>query len=88
MAHEAAIDGAGRIGRKFVGRGVIVKRGVCPPFVLGNLLLSFSMKKTSCRLSGILTEKGASVLFFGFHSIFAILAPSGKGLPLPGMLAR
>src|SRR5207247_5502048 len=31
------------------------------------------------------TEKGASVLFFGFHSILAILEPSGKGFPLPGM---
>jgi len=26
--------------------------------------------------------------FFGFQWIFAILAPSGKGLPLPGMPAR
>src|SRR5207247_5514929 len=33
----------------------------------------------------IRTEKGASVLFFGFHSILAILEPSGKGFPLPGM---
>ena len=51
-------------------------------------MLFFSMKKTSCKVSGILTEKGASVLFFGFHSIFAILEPSGKGLPLPGTPAR
>jgi hypothetical protein len=58
------------------------------PFVSGNLLLSFSMKKMSCRVSGTLTEKGASVLFFGFHSIFAILEPSGKSLPLPGTPAR
>src|SRR5262252_3598993 len=35
------------------------------------------MKKTSCKFSGILTSKGASVLFFGFHSIFAIFDPSG-----------
>ena len=46
------------------------------------------MRKTSCKTSGILTEKGASVLFFGFHSIFAILEPSGKGFPLPGTPAR
>jgi hypothetical protein len=44
-------------------------------------LLSFSIKNTSCKLSGILTSNGASVLFFGFHSIFAIFDPSGKGLP-------
>src|SRR3984957_15831113 len=50
-------------------------------------MLSFSIKNMSCKLSGILTSKGASVLFFGFHSIFAIFDPSGKGLPLPGMPA-
>ena len=27
---------------------------------------------------------GVRLLFFGFQWIFAILAPSGKGLPLPG----
>src|ERR1700722_6810462 len=38
----------------------------------------------SCKVSGTFTEKGASVLFFSFHSIFAILEPSGNGMPLPG----
>src|ERR1700726_718409 len=37
--------------------------------------------------SGTWTAKGASVLFFGFHWSFAIMAPSGKGWPLPGMPA-
>jgi hypothetical protein len=54
------------------------------PLLAGNLALSFSMKKTFFRVSGTSTEKGASVLFFGIHWIFAILEPSGKGLPLPG----
>src|SRR5215468_4126055 len=46
------------------------------------------MNSTSLRVpgtvSGVLAEKGASVIFFGVHSILAILEPSGKGLPLPG----
>src|SRR6516165_2350193 len=58
------------------------------PCVSENLLLSFSMNSTSVRspgtVSGVLAEKGRSVNFFGLHSIFAILEPSGKGLPLPG----
>src|SRR5215472_17492165 len=58
------------------------------PCVSGNLLLSFMMNSTSVRslgtVSGVLAEKGGSVNFFGLHSIFAILQPSGKGLPLPG----
>src|SRR5438046_6290342 len=46
------------------------------------------MKKACEKVSGTSTTKGASVLFFGFHWSFAILAPSGKGLPLPGTPAR
>src|SRR5262249_35042209 len=38
MAHETAIDGACRTGREFVGRGVIVKRGVCPSLRVGESL--------------------------------------------------
>jgi hypothetical protein len=79
MTREATIDDAGGIGLERVGRWIIVKHGVCPCFCgAGYLLVSFSMGKMSCRVSGILTEKWASVLFFGFHSIFAILEPSGK----------
>jgi len=58
------------------------------PCVSENLLLSFSMNSTSVRspgtVSGLLAEKGGLVNFFGLHSIFTILEPSGKGLPLPG----
>src|SRR6476620_5275028 len=42
------------------------------------------MTKACVKTSGTSTMKGASVLFFGFHWSFAILEPSGKGLPLPG----
>src|SRR5262249_51889160 len=58
------------------------------PWPSANRLVSFSMNSTSLRVpvtvSGVLAEKGASVIFFGVHSILAILEPSGKGLPLPG----
>src|SRR5438034_8521941 len=42
------------------------------------------MKSTSCRLAGTVVPGNVS-FFFGFQWIFAILEPSGKGLPLPGM---
>src|SRR3954449_12131670 len=45
------------------------------------------MTKACEKTSGTSTTKGASVLFFGFHCSFAILEPSGKGWPLPGMPA-
>src|SRR5208282_5754323 len=54
------------------------------PPLFGNLLLSFSMKKACAKTSGTSTTKVASVLFLGFHWSFAIMEPSGKGLPLPG----
>src|SRR6516165_3658550 len=58
------------------------------PWVSENLLLSFTMNSASIRspgtVSGVAAEKGGVVNFFGVHSIFAILEPSGKGLPLPG----
>jgi hypothetical protein len=46
------------------------------------------MKSTSFLVSEMFTEKGASVLSFGLHSILANLEPSGKVLPLPGMPAQ
>src|ERR1700728_1310711 len=53
-----------------------------------NLLLSFSINSTWVRspgtVSGVFAEKGGVVSFFGLHSTFAILEPSGNGLPLPG----
>src|SRR5262249_18688690 len=42
------------------------------------------MKSMSCRGSGTVVGAGASALFFAFQWIFAILEPSGKGLPFPG----
>ena len=54
------------------------------PPLSANRLLSFTMKSTSCRLAGTVVLGNVSC-FFGFQWIFAILAPSGKGLPLPGM---
>src|SRR5438552_15825593 len=54
------------------------------PPLSANLLLSFTMKSTSCRLAGTVAVGNGSI-FFGFQWIFAILEPSGKGLPLPGM---
>src|SRR6266403_2817992 len=53
------------------------------PPLSANRLLSFTMKSTSCRLAGTVVLGNVSC-FFGFQWIFAILAPSGKGLPLPG----
>jgi len=35
-------------------------------------------------VSGVAAEKGASRIFRGCHSIFAILEPSGKALLLAG----
>ena len=58
------------------------------PPLSANLLLSFSMNSTSARVSGtvfgLLAEKGAVVISFCFHTIFAILEPSGIGWPFPG----
>src|SRR5207245_9488669 len=54
------------------------------PPLSANLLLSFTTKSTSCRLAGTVALGNVSS-FFGFQWIFAILEPSGKDLPLPGM---
>src|SRR3989442_15344157 len=53
------------------------------PPLSANRLLSFTMKSTSCRLAGTPVVGNVSC-FLGFQWIFAILAPSGEGLPLPG----
>src|SRR5262249_20905197 len=47
-------------------------------------LLSFTMKSTSCKLPGTVALGNVSICL-GFQWTFAILAPSGNGLPLPGM---
>ena len=54
------------------------------PPLSANLLLSFTMKSTSCRLAGTVALGNVSI-FFGFQWIFAIWEPSGNGLPLPGI---
>src|SRR5260370_39122222 len=77
------------IRREGLRRDIIFKLGV-PPSVgvresLGILLDELNLSQGPGTVSGVLAEKGASVIFAGFHSIFAILEPSGKGLPLPGM---
>src|SRR5207247_10789656 len=56
------------------------------PPLSANLLLSFTMKSTSCRLPGTVAVGNTSI-FFGFQWIFAIWEPSGNGLPLPGIPA-
>ena len=43
------------------------------------------MNPTRLRAAGTITEYGDSGSSFSNHSIFTILEPSGKGLPLPGM---
>src|SRR5580658_1593353 len=43
------------------------------------------MKSMSCRVSGTSGGPGWSSFFLGTQWILAILAPSGKGLPLPGI---
>src|SRR3954453_17466560 len=88
MAGEATTDSARLVGLKGVRRRVVVEGVVRPSLRVRVLFLFFSMKNTSCNVSGTFTSKGASVFFFGFHSILAILEPSGKGLPFPGTPAR
>ena len=56
-----------------------------PPLSV-NRLLSFTMKSTSCERPGTVAAGNVSI-FFGVQWILAILAPSGNGLPLPGMPA-
>src|ERR1700741_3828616 len=45
------------------------------------------MTKACVKTFGTSTTKGASVLLLKLHWSFAILEPSGKGCPLPGMPA-
>jgi len=42
-------------------------------------------KATDARVAGISTKYGEFGFSFLFHWIFAHLAPSGNGFPLPGM---
>lgn len=65
-------------GRERIGRGVILERAHPHPPLSASLLLSFTMKSTSCRLAGTVAVGNVSI-FFGFRWIFAILELSGNG---------
>src|SRR5262245_33746820 len=54
------------------------------PFVSLNRCESFTMKATSVCSPGTVTPYGEAGLGAFNHSILAIMAPSGTGLPLPG----
>src|SRR5689334_22926628 len=56
------------------------------PPLSANRLLSFTMKSTSCSVSGTTVVENVAC-FFGFQWILAILTPSGNGVPLSGMPA-
>src|SRR5271168_2796662 len=45
------------------------------------------MRSTSCWVPGTVGPPGSAGFTFAFQWTFTILAPSGKGLPLPGMPA-
>src|SRR5271163_3168628 len=75
--------------RELSGCGVIVEHGISPSVRVRESLAvlhdELDLRQVAGTVSGWVAEKGGSVIFFGFHSIFTILEPSGKGLPLPGM---
>src|SRR6266542_3217961 len=54
------------------------------PFVSLNRVESFTMTPTSACSPGTVTAYGAAGLRAFNHSILAIMAPSGTGLPLAG----
>src|SRR5262245_2917149 len=54
------------------------------PFVSLNRFASFTMNPTSVCSPGTVTAYGEAGFRAGNHSILAIMAPSGTGLPLPG----
>ena len=74
-------DHAGRIGLECVGCGIVVERGsVCPSLRVREflaVLLDEEKRLARCPVPSL--KKAPSVLFFGFHSIFAILSRRGKG---------
>jgi hypothetical protein len=73
--------------REHIGRGVILEHGPPPSALSANLLRSFTIRSTSFKVPGTVVS-GKSWFLFGFQWIFAILEPSGKGLPLAGTPAR
>jgi hypothetical protein len=86
MARVPAL-GVAPIRRKRVGRGVIVKLGVCPSArVRESLGILFDKRN---RFQGVQYHHGIGGLRILFRCalIFATLEPSGKCLPLSGMPA-
>ena len=78
-------------GLERVGRGIIGKLGVAPSVrvreSLGIFLDELNKLEGIHIVSGVLTDQGASVIFFCVHSSFAILEPLGKDFPLSGIPA-
>src|SRR5262245_19621035 len=58
------------------------------PFVSVNRFESLTMTPTSVCSPGTVTPYGEAGLGTLNHSIFAIMVPSGTGLPLPGNPSR
>ena len=72
--------GIGSFRRKCVRRGIIDEVGVCPSVRVDH----FRLRQPLVRASGTCTKYGATGFFLKDHSIFTILDPSGKSLPLAG----
>src|SRR4029078_5151064 len=73
-------------GMKVAVAGLYLNTAQPQPALSAKRLLSFTMKSTSCSGPGAVVS-GKYGFICGFQWIFAILAPSGKGLPLSGMPA-
>src|SRR5262245_2930128 len=73
-------------GVNLTGRGVILERVQTPSTAVCDLPAVFAMKSTSSSAPGT-GAVGNGSSFFGPQWTFAILEPSGNGLPLPGMPA-
>ncbi len=74
-------------GLESIGCSVIVERGPSPPAAVGEPLAVF-YHEIHIMLGTRHRAEGDASICFGFQWIFASLAPSGNGLPLPGAPAR
>ena len=70
-------------GLECVGCRVVFEHGVSPPAAIPEPLAVLHHEVDVMLGTGTVAAGNVSI-FFGFQWIFAILAPSGKGLPLPG----
>src|SRR5216117_2439813 len=71
-------------GLERIGRSVILERGPSPAAAVREPLAILHHEVDVMQAAGTVAVGNVSS-FFGFQWIFAILEPSGKGLPLPGM---